>query len=58
MESDHPAARRFSRWLRHEVLPEIDPFGLRPRCGHYFWPSPRAALDALFSEAIGAVRVQ
>ena len=29
MDSRHPDARRFVRWLFHEVIPAFDPLGLR-----------------------------
>jgi hypothetical protein len=39
--SEHPDARRFMRWLTHECLPALDPFGLRgpPGTGEYVWPA-------------------
>lgn len=57
--SGHPDARRFMRWLTHECLPAIDPFGLRgpPGAGEYEWPGSAAEFEAMLAAAVAAVRL-
>jgi hypothetical protein len=58
MESEHPDARRFVRWLTHDLLPAIDPMGLRglPGAGEYVWPDTQEAFEAMLAAAVNAVR--
>ena len=48
--SDHPACKRYMRWLCHEMLPTF------AETGTYKWPSSEAEFDALIAEAVNAVR--
>jgi hypothetical protein len=48
--SDHPACRRFERWLNHEVMP------LLFRGKMYHWPHGGAALQRMIREAIDGAK--
>jgi hypothetical protein len=48
-ESDHPAAKRYMRWLCHECLPAV-------RRGGYDWPYGQDEFDRMIREAVNAVR--
>jgi hypothetical protein len=50
MNSSHPDAGRFSHWLLYEVMPASR------NGGQYAWPGGQTELDALFSDAIAAVK--
>lgn len=58
VERYHPDARRFADWLCHELMPAIDPFGLRGPLGQgeYEWPESAAAFEAMVAAAVNPVR--
>ena len=57
MNNEHPACRRLLRWMSHEVLPAVDPFGYRgePGAGSYVWPGTQIEFDAMIQDAVRAV---
>jgi hypothetical protein len=58
-ESTDPRARRLRRWVTHDLLPALDPFGLRgndPDAGEYEWPGSQAEFDAMVAAAVEAAR--
>lgn len=52
--SNHPAARRLTRWLCHDLLPTL--VGLCREPGDYEWPGSQGEFDAMVEAAISAVR--
>jgi hypothetical protein len=57
-ESTDPRARRFRRWLTHELFPALDPFELRgpPGSGDYEWSGSQAEFDEMVEAAVAAAR--
>jgi hypothetical protein len=56
--SDHPACKRYQRWLCHDLLPALDRLGFRGERGRgeYEWPGSRAEFEAMITAAVNAVR--
>jgi hypothetical protein len=56
--SDAPAARRFTRWLCHDLLPALDPLGRRgpPGAGDYEWPGEPGEFEAMVEAAVAVTR--
>ena len=46
--SNHPACKRYWRWLCHEIGPAVR------KTGKYTWPGAQAELEAMVTEALNA----